>query len=237
MGTPEFLTSAEQARWMQEGSPLPAGFEPRYDKPLEEELSAKASPEQRRLEAQDHVLELSRGVRDIETPTPPSAPGREPLFKDLSGAPTTPEALRAAIESNEFSAYLSTKSDPEKPLGPEETIGALADLLTRTNASPALWAAAFNALAEIPGVELDRNATDLVGREGTAVRWERPLGMEAELIFDPETSQSLGERTILADPTQDPALWAGYEAGFTTRDVAFLASTVVDSTRETSDGS
>ena len=229
MGTPEFLSSAEQTRWEQEGSPLPAGFEPRYDRAVEEEIAENAGPEEQRLEAERHVLEMRRGVRDYETPARPIE--GEPMLSDLSSAPTIAAALRQAVEQGGLSGLASGTSRTGGPLDTEATIGELADLLTRPNASPALRAAAFDALSEIPGVELDRDATDLLGREGMAVRWKRPIGMESEYIFDPTTSRSLGERTVLADPTQDPVLWSGYEAGFITRDVAFLASAVVDSTR------
>ena len=112
------------------------------------------------------------------------------------------------------------------------TIQVLEGLLGRPNASPALRAAAFNALAEIPGFALDRNATDLVGRAGYAISYDKGHGMREEFIFDPATSKLLGERIVLAEP--EP-YWQEYEAGLAIRDVAYLQSKVVDSTNETAE--
>jgi hypothetical protein len=167
-------------------------------------------------------------VVDVEDPKPNGGSGAN--YPDLSGVPTDPEGLRLAIQNRQASGI---DSEPGKPLDAHETIEALGGILTPTypNASPALRAAAFNALAELPGVELDRNATDLVGRAGYAISYAKGHGLRGEFIFDPETSMSLGERTVLADPGQEPQ-WEGYEAGLTVRDVAYLQSQVVDSTRE-----
>jgi hypothetical protein len=180
------------------------------------------------------VLELARGVVDIERPNPNGEMSPESLYPDLSGDPTDPAELRLAIQNHEAPGI---SDQPGKPLGTTETIEGLTGILYHPNASPALRAAAFKALAEMPGVGLNRDATDLVGRSGYAISYERPqVGLRDEYIFDPETSQFLGERTVLVDPTQDPVVWKGYEAGLTTREVAYVQSEVVDSTREPASG-
>jgi len=217
MGAPRFSSSAERRRWRQAGSPLPLGFDPRYEK------AGDMAPGGRR------VLELSRGVLDFETPRARSDSGSYP---DLSGVPTDPERLRLAIRDRHVPGIAS---EPGKPLDTEESIAALGGLLSCPNASPALRAAAFDALAEMPGVELDRSATDLLGRKGFAIGFADKRGLRGEYIFDPETSMSLGERTVLADPGREPQ-WKGYRAGLTIRDVAYLQSRVVDSTREPAAG-
>lgn len=221
LGTPHFLSSAEQRRWEAAGSPLPSAFEP------------SSQAEIRRLYSgtSERVLELARGIIDIERRRPNGGTNPELLYPDLSGDPTDPAELRLAIQNHQAAGI---SDEPGKPLGTTETIEDLAGILPyHPNASPALRAAAFNALAEMPGVELNRNATDLVGRSGYAISYERPqVGERDEYIFDPETSRFLGERTVLVDPMQDPVEWKGYEAGLITRDVAYLQSEVVDSTHE-----
>ncbi len=220
MGAPRFLASSEQGRWERAGSPLPLGFDPRYDKTLVQGSEGIGNR---------HYLDQSRGVLDYEDPT--SSGGSSPEnFPDLSNLPTDPKQLRLAIQSGRAPGL--TQSG-EQPLGPMETIEEIEGLLTPShpNASPALRAAAFNALAELPGFKLNLDATDLVGRSGYGISYDRGNGERQEFIFDPATSEPLGERSVLVDPEQEPQ-WKGYEAGLTTRDVAYLQSVVVDSTRE-----
>jgi hypothetical protein len=219
IGTPRFLSSAEQSRWQDAGSPLPSAFEPAR----QEELQRLASGSDERF------LEMRRGVLDVEHPTSNGATNPELVYPDLSNAPTDPAKLRLAIQNHQVPGV---SDEPGKPLSTKLVIEALGGLLSRPNASPALRAAAFNALAEVPGVELKRDATDLVGRSGYAIGYSSGRGFRVELIFDPKTSMSLGERVVLADPEQDPEEWKGYEAGLTLRDVAYMQSDVVDSTHE-----
>ena len=218
MGTPKFRLSVEESRWEQAGSPLPIGFEPRHDKKFEE------------MEVDHHILEASRGVLDFETVQPNSGPE---IYPDLSSVPTDPKGLRRAIEAREVPGVIDEQG---KPVEIEELIGALVTILSRPNASPELRAAAFNVLAETPGVELNREATDLLGRSGYAVSYARHtrarVRLRSEFIFDPQTSDSLGEREVLADSAGEPQ-WKGYEAGLAIRDVAFLRSGAVDSIHET----
>jgi hypothetical protein len=217
LGTPQFLSDSERSRWEQAGSPLPLEFDPRYDQPLLEQAQEEGTRK---------YLETSRGVLDVEDPKS----GAGIIHPDLSNVPTDPKELRIAIQSGRAPGI----SEPgEKPLGPDVTAQVLEGLLTPTypNASPALRAAAFNALAEMPGFTLDRNATDLLGRTGYAISRDRGHGMREEFIFDPTTSKPLGERIVLAEPEQEP-YWHGYEAGLALHDVAYLQSKVVDSTGE-----
>ncbi len=98
---------------------------------------------------------------------------------------------------------------------------------------PKLRAAVFNALAELPGIELDRDATDLIGRPGYAISFfDRETGMRVEYIFDPETSEILGARTVLTDPALSSAN-EGLPAGTVIRDAARLQTGIVGSTDET----
>lgn len=111
-------------------------------------------------------------------------------------------------------------------------------ILEKQNTSPALRAAVFNALAEEPGIRLDRTAKDLVGRSGYALSYASKKaslyeqgGIRTEYIFDPQTSAIPGRGEIFADPGLRP--WVkGIPAGTVLRDVAYLGSGIVDSTHQ-----
>lgn len=160
-------------------------------------------------------------------------------FPDTSSLPTEPEALRRAIESNQIPVsgfnliYASAKR-----LDTEKMIRELFNILVEGNPTPQLQAAAFNALSELPGIEVDTDATDFLGRQGYAIRSIDPRsGGGTEFIFDPDTAELLAQREFINDAQlaarQDPNL-KGLPSGLTLRETAYLESGNVDSTRETS---
>ncbi|MGB7587562.1 MAG: CU044_5270 family protein, partial [Solirubrobacterales bacterium] len=215
-GTPRFLTSEEQSRWEATGSRLPPPFDPEYQRkyPL----------------AFGDALEARRGVVDTEHPKLERF-----HFPDTSSLPTEPEALRHAVENNQISVHGFNLMYPSaKRLDTERTIAELFNILSEGNPSTAqLRAAAFNALAELPGIEVDTDATDFLGRHGYAIRSIDPkTGGGIEFIFDPDTSEMLAERGFLGDRGQGP-YEKGLPAGLTIRETAYLESAVVDSTDET----
>jgi hypothetical protein len=218
LGTLHFISDAEKSRWEAKGSPLPGHF--------------NADGRDTILGTDVDVLEASGGVIDIELPDPPGR-GLGPNFgfPDVSGMPTEPEALRLTVQ-DKLAAGFGKRPLPE-PIDTENTIIGLWGILQQPVISPKLRAAAFNALAELPGIELDRDATDLVGRPGYAISFvDQVSGIRNEYIFDPETSEILGENSVLAEPGRSPG-WDGIPADTTIRETAYLRGGVVDSTRET----
>lgn len=214
-GTPRFLTSEERSRWEAAGSPLPAPFDPEYQRknPL----------------AFGDALEASRGVVDTEHPKMKGF-----RFPDTSSLPTEPEALRRAVESNQISVRGFNLMYPSaKRLDTEKTIAELFNILAEGNPmTPQLRAAVFNALAELPGIEVDTDATDFLGRQGYAISSiDQKAGGGLEFIFDPDTAELLAERNFLSEPGQGPYL-KGLPAGLTIRETAYRESGVVDSTDE-----
>jgi hypothetical protein len=174
-----------------------------------------------------HIIELRPGVTDIE-----EAEG--PRFRDFSSLSTEPKALRLAIEQRQGAG----------PVNTGQVISELWDILDKPNTTAELRAAIFGALAELPGIELDRSASNLVGRTGYALSYESPdsssgygeqqPGLRVEYIFDPETSEILGRRELVTRPEQVP--WPqGVAPGTVRREVAYLQSGVVDSTGERPD--
>lgn len=215
-GTPQFLTEGEQVRWAAAGSRLPAPFDPEYQRkyPL----------------AFGNALEARRGEVDTE-----HGPLKGFRFPDTSKLPTEPEALRLAVESNRISVGGFNLMNPSaKRLDTHRTIAELFNILSEGYVStPQLRAAIFNALAELPGIEVDTDANDFLGRQGYAIRSVDPkTGGGVEFIFDPDTAEMLAERSFLGAHERSPYL-KGLPPGLTIRETAYLESGVVDSTRET----
>ena len=223
VGTPQFLSSAEQSRWEQAGSPLPGSFDPSDQDTHSGWMGHMADTGGR-------LLEMRRGVLDFETPKMEGF-----SFPDVAGLPTDPRKLRLTVQNDQIPWPLEPPS--AKPLDTEETIWTLWSILAVPIATSELRAATFNALAELPGIELESEAIDLLGRTGAALRYlDHETGIRAEYIFDPHTSQVLGERDVLVDPGTSSST-AGLPAGLAIRDSAALQSNVVDSTQETGDES
>lgn len=145
-------------------------------------------------------------------------------------------ALRLAVEGNQISVGGFNLMYPSaQRLDSERTTAELFNILIEGNPmTPQLRAAAFNALAELPGIEVDTEATDSLGRQGYAIRSiDRRSGGGTEFIFDPDTAEMLARREFLGDRRQGPYL-KGLPAGLTIRETDFLETGVVDSTDETS---
>lgn len=215
-GTPRFLTAGERRHWEAEGSPLPAPFEPEYQRnfPL----------------AFEGALELGRGVVDVER----TDGMRGFRFPDTSRLPTDPQELRRTIEGNRASHDGFNGIDPGAArLDSAATTAELLNILSEGSPmTPQLRAAVFNALAEMPGIEVDTDASDFLGRPGYAIRSIEPkTGNGSEFVFDPGTAELLAKRYFIGDPAQNPRL-EGVPAGATVNATAYLETGIVDSTRE-----
>lgn len=105
-----------------------------------------------------------------------------------------------------------------------QVFDAIGAALKEQPAPPGMRAALYQALALVPRIELAGAVTDRVGRAGVAVAFTE-VGTRHELIFDPETSELLGSRDVLVDPTRSdiPA-----PVGTVIGDVAYLERAVVD---------
>jgi hypothetical protein len=119
----------------------------------------------------------------------------------------------------------------KKHLDGKETSEELLNVLSEGIAStPQLRAAIFNALAELPGIEIHTGATDFLGREGDAVRTvDAQRGTGSELIFDPDTSAVPAQRFYLTRPSKERPL-KGLPAGTTLMETDYLKVAVVGST-------
>jgi hypothetical protein len=215
-GTPRFLTAEERRRWEAAGAPLPAPFDPEY---------------QRRFPlAFSDPLELRRGVVDRK-----ALAMKGFHFPDTSSLPTEPGALRLAVESNQISVSGFNLMYPSaERLDADQTTAELFNILQEGNPMrPQLRAAIFNALAELPGIVVDTEASDLLGRQGYAISSVEPeTGVGSEYIFDPDTSEILAQRNFISEAGRNPTL-KGLPSGLTIRETAYMSSGVVDSIHET----
>jgi hypothetical protein len=144
----------------------------------------------------------------------------------LSRLPTEPEALRLAVEHRRSGRSPLDPSPADSPRG-GATVERLLEILSEPIVSPALRAAAFNALAEIPGIGFERDVADGAGRRGDAISWVRESGFGRRFIFDPHTGRVLAEAEMIFGPkaTDD----YGAPAGTPYRETAYLQSGIVDS--------
>jgi hypothetical protein len=145
----------------------------------------------------------------------------------LSQLPRKPDDLRLAIENRRGGSSLVDPSPADSRRG-GATAERLLNILSEPLASPALRAAAFNALAEIPGLGFERGVADSTGRRGDAIAWVTERGFGRRYIFDPRTSKILAEAEVIFGPpstTED-----GVPPKTVFRETTHLRSEVVDST-------
>jgi len=106
---------------------------------------------------------------------------------------------------------------------PVRVFRVIEDLLITYVMPPALTAELYRALGNIPGVTVDRHATDIAGRHGIgfkiAIPSEQGGGFD-ELILDPKTFRLMGQQLTLGQA-------AGAKAGQIVGGVAILKTALV----------
>jgi hypothetical protein len=119
-------------------------------------------------------------------------PGEFPGLEDISGLSTDPNEL--AVQLGVRSAPGGASPQPDVTPEPGQTAEsgglwrAVTALMEMPNAEPALRAALFEVAADIPGVEVIRDAQDPVGRDALMLRISSE-GADKQLFFDPQTHQ------------------------------------------------
>jgi hypothetical protein len=209
LGKVEFLSPADQRLWEGAGSPPPWAFDP----------------------AEHHVTRNEAGQLRKEFASK-SFRGRHEFtyLSRVSRLPTEPEALRLSIEHRQPTGSPLAASPATSARG-GGTVERLLEILSEPLAGPALRAAAYDALAEIRGIEIERGAADGVGRRGDAIGWTREAGFGRRFIFDPRSSKVLsqGEFIYGAKAARYPQL----PDDTVFRETAYLGTAVVASTHET----
>jgi hypothetical protein len=204
-----FLSGVDQGLWEEAGSPPPFAYDPD-----EHDVGHDSSGRP----VKDYASKAFRGRREFT------------YLSRLSGLPTEPEALRLAVENRRGGSSSVEPSPADSPRG-GATVERLLEILSEPITSAPLRAAAFNALAEIPGIGLERDVADVAGRKGDAIGWVRDQGFGRRYIFDPRTSEILAEAEMIF--SAKAAEYPGVPNGTVFRETAYLESAIVDSTHET----
>lgn len=208
LGRVDFLSSANQRLWEDAGSPPP--FE--YD-PDEHDVGRDSSGQP----LKEYAANSFRGRHEFT------------YLSRLSQLPTEPEALRLAVEHRRGGGSPLDPSPANSARG-GATVERLLEILSEPITSPALRAAAFNALAEIPGIGFERDVADAAGRQGDAIGWVRESGFGRRFIFNPRTGRILAEAEMIFGPKATSEY--GAPAGTPYRETAYLQSGIVDSAHE-----
>jgi hypothetical protein len=174
LGKVEFLSGADQRAWEEAGSPPPWTFDP-----TEHHVARDDSG---RLEK--HYRVSFRGRHEFK------------YLERLAQLPTEPEALRLKIEHRP-SADAPVTASPATSARGGGTVESLLEILGEPLTPPAVRAAAFGALAEIPGLGFERGVTDGAGRRGDAIGWTRGEGFGNRYIFDPRTGEILSDAEFI----------------------------------------
>ncbi|MEU0814587.1 CU044_5270 family protein [Streptomyces mirabilis] len=195
-------TGADQARWRAAGSPAT----------VQAEASTAAGrgtlgyrigtgrPMVMRTDAGDKIYAL--GPRNVS-------------YQDLRELPSNSGELRRQLEK----LYAEDSSDAETGAGRTAyVLRQAADLITMP-VKPAVRAAAYRVIADLPGVRGLGRVTDPLGREGVGVAFpgtaRTPLGsVQQRLVVDPSTGAMLCEQSVLVEPSAR-AREAGLDAGTT----------------------
>lgn len=205
LGRIEFLSVADQERWEEAGSPPPFEYDP------DEHHLGRDSSGRLMKEYPSHDWRGKHAFANVTK---------------LSRLPTEPEALRLAIE-NRPAGDAPTAPSPASSHRGGVTAERLLEILSEPITSPALRAAAFEALAEMPGIRLEHGVADVAGRRGEGLAWNRERGFGREVIFDPDTSAVLAEAEMVFGPSATKEY--GVPAGTPFRETAYLHSGIVDS--------
>ncbi|HEX6782484.1 MAG TPA: hypothetical protein VF125_10705 [Solirubrobacterales bacterium] len=208
LGRIRFLSQGDQRRWEEAGSPPPFAYDPA-----------------------EHAVKRDRAGRPVKEYASQSWRGRNAFVyvRKLSRLPTEPEALRLAIENRRGGGSSVEAASAGSQRG-AATAERLIEILGEPITSPELRAVALNALAEIPGIDVEHGVTDAVGRRGDAIVWVRERGFGHRVIFDPRTTRLLAQGEVIFDA--EPAEYPGVPDGTVFRETAYLQSGIVDSLGE-----
>lgn len=136
----------------------------------------------------------------------------------LSGGPTNEWKLPTDVAT--LSGLIANRSIESGPVGPAEDFVQVGDLLRETNAPAALRSALFQVASQIPGVQLLGSLATPQGATGVGLGYAEPAQSDgryeiSELVFDPTTSQLIGEQTVMVDHSTNVTTvlsWVTYQS-------------------------
>ncbi|MFI8193038.1 CU044_5270 family protein [Streptomyces sp. NPDC085946] len=163
------------------------------------------------------MRETGRGDWPLDPDARPGEPGHEvsTSFRHLSTLPTDP---------GEMYDWLREVAPRYSGQDTDQAVFVLAgDLIQSAIVPPEQGAALYRAVARVPGVTVVEGAVDAVGRRGVAITRQDPDNpTRDEWVFDPETYEFLGERSVATDDYENVT------EGTVTSSTAVLRRAVVD---------
>jgi hypothetical protein len=169
----------------------------------------------------DHAQWVADGSPSLATPPADQSygPGQ------LSDGPGQTDLARLTTDPAALAALISARKIEGGPPGPAEDFTQVGDLLRASAAPPALRAALFQVAARIPGVTVVAQARNHSGRPGTGLVYRSPVTSgpyrgqvdQRELIFDPATSDLIGEQAAFVNPVTGATTdlsWTDYLKSF-----------------------
>jgi hypothetical protein len=154
----------------------------------------------------DGLLRDENEPRDVRLPS--SQPGDEFYdsyagYNHLKTLPTDPDAMYDWLRGRAARKFVIVIAGaPGFALGEDQAmLMAAGSLMENAIVPPAQAAALYRAVARIPGVTVDEDAVDALGRRGVGVASEdAKTPLRVEWIFDEKTHQLLGQRhTVTRD--------------------------------------
>jgi hypothetical protein len=203
------------------------------DEPGDAELRERRAGELQFLSEEERERWIQLGRPELEAKTPFSGIlAGIPARHWYDGPLDLPSDADAIYEQFEEAAERSTR-EPGIPFDVHVTRGMFhhfSDVLREARASPEQRAAAYEALARVPGVILVGETTDRLGRRGVAVAIDilenEPSGFLYRylLVFDPETADLLEERREVLSGNRYRGLPAGAIEAYATYEHAVVGA-------------
>lgn len=194
-------TEADEARWRAAGSPgtMQAEVTGNEEGGTLGYRMGPRRPTVMRTDADDKIYAL--GPQNVS-------------YQDLRELPSDSGELRRELERL-YAKDSAAETDGGRT---NYVLRRAADLITMP-VEPAVRAAAYRVMAELPGVRGLGRVTDPLGRAGVGIAFpdtfQGPLGsVEQRLIVDPSTGAMLAEQVVLVEPSAK-ARKAGLDAGTT----------------------
>jgi len=160
---------------------------------------------------------------DVQLDANPDPYLHYPTLRYLATLPTDPDLLLLKI-------YWENGDMGPNPQ--QEAFVTIGDLIREQIVSPDVAKALYQAAARIPGIEVVHDVEDALGRPGIAIA-RTHNNIRHELIFDKNTLQFLGERSVATGPLEGPVAENGSPAppapeGFVLVSIAVVARAIVD---------
>ncbi|QXJ23802.1 CU044_5270 family protein [Actinomadura graeca] len=169
------LSGADERAWRRSGAPGARGCQIYHTS-----IGMRSAP--------PAALGLERSVPagSREAPTYPSIAGVPVTLDQIAGLPTDPAALKAALDK----VWTQAGGRADQGVPTAVTVQEIADLLVSAPVPPAMQAALYRVLADLPISRSRGTVTDRLGRRGVAF-WADTGALDEKLIVDPRTGHPL----------------------------------------------